>query len=204
MDGVFFRMANINKFYQMGEEDMQVLKDVNLEIREGEYLSVLGPSGSGKSTLMNIIGCLDTATSGSYILGGQLSEDMTEGELADLRDLVFNRSVEDPERLEQAEAGCDFPYTVKKRTLVFGGHEAFRKAIRPMFPTVRFMDPDSLTFSPDLIRNADVVWVQSNCISHSQYWSIVKTCRQAGVQMRYFGFASAEKCAEQLVKEDMK
>ena len=85
MDGVFFRMENINKFYHMGEEDMQVLKDVNLEIREGEYLSVLGPSGSGKSTLMNIIGCLDTATSGSYILGGQLIEDMTEGELADLR-----------------------------------------------------------------------------------------------------------------------
>ena len=129
---------------------------------------------------------------------------MEHRELADLRDLVFNRSVEDPERLEQTEEGFDFPYTVKKRTLVFGGHEAFRKAIRPMFPTVRFMDPDSLTFSPDLIRNADVVWVQSNCISHSQYWSIVKTCRLAGVQMRYFGFASAEKCAEQLVKEDMK
>ncbi|MBR0386661.1 MAG: ATP-binding cassette domain-containing protein, partial [Clostridia bacterium] len=59
---VFFQMRNINKFYRMGEEDMQVLHDVNLDIREGEYLSVLGPSGSGKSTLMNIIGCLDTAT----------------------------------------------------------------------------------------------------------------------------------------------
>ena len=53
---VFFQMRNINKFYRMGEEDMQVLHDVNLDIREGEYLSVLGPSGSGKSTLMNIIG----------------------------------------------------------------------------------------------------------------------------------------------------
>ena len=51
---VFFRMENINKFYRMGDEDMQVLRDINLEIREGEYLSVLGPSGSGKSTLMNI------------------------------------------------------------------------------------------------------------------------------------------------------
>ena len=62
----FFKMTGINKFYQMGEEQMHILKDVNLEIRRGEYLSVLGPSGSGKSTLMNIIGCLDVATSGSY------------------------------------------------------------------------------------------------------------------------------------------
>ena len=85
MDSVFFRMKNINKFYRMGDEDMQVLRDVNLEIREGEYLSVLGPSGSGKSTLMNIIGCLDTATSGQYILRDHVIEDMTESELADIR-----------------------------------------------------------------------------------------------------------------------
>ena len=85
MESVFFRMENINKFYHMGDEDMQVLKDVNLEIREGEFLSVLGPSGSGKSTLMNIIGCLDTATSGRYILRDHVIEDMTQGELADIR-----------------------------------------------------------------------------------------------------------------------
>ena len=85
MDSVFFRMEKINKFYHMGDEDMQVLRDVNLEIREGEYLSVLGPSGSGKSTLMNIIGCLDTATSGSYILRDHVIEEMTEAVLADIR-----------------------------------------------------------------------------------------------------------------------
>ena len=85
MDSVFFRMKNINKFYRMGDEDMQVLKDVNLEIREGEYLSVLGPSGSGKSTLMNIIGCLDTATSGQYILRDHVIEELTESELAEIR-----------------------------------------------------------------------------------------------------------------------
>ena len=85
MENVFFRMENINKFYHMGDEDMQVLKDVNLEIQEGEYLSVLGPSGSGKSTLMNIIGCLDVASSGRYTLRDHLIEDMTEGELAELR-----------------------------------------------------------------------------------------------------------------------
>ena len=82
---VFFRMEKINKYYPMGDEQMHVLKDVDLEIREGEYLSVLGPSGSGKSTLMNIIGCLDVATSGEYILRDHVIEDMTEAELADIR-----------------------------------------------------------------------------------------------------------------------
>ncbi len=81
----FFKMAGINKFYQMGEEQMHILKDVNLEIRRGEYLSVLGPSGSGKPTLMNIMGCLDVATSGSYILDGETIEDLSETELARIR-----------------------------------------------------------------------------------------------------------------------
>ena len=85
MSEVFFHMEGINKFYQMGDERMHILKDVCLSLEKGEYLSVLGPSGSGKSTLMNIIGCLDTPTSGSYVLNGNLIEDMTETELAQIR-----------------------------------------------------------------------------------------------------------------------
>ena len=81
----FFEMKDINKFYQMGEENVHILKDVHLTVREGEYLSILGPSGSGKSTLMNIIGCLDVATSGSYVLHGQPIEELTKAELARLR-----------------------------------------------------------------------------------------------------------------------
>ena len=82
---VFFRMEKINKFYPMGEEQAHILKDVDLCIDEGEFLSVLGPSGSGKSTLMNIIGCLDVATSGQYTLRGREIEDLTEVELARIR-----------------------------------------------------------------------------------------------------------------------
>ena len=81
----FFEMKKINKYYHMGEEDVHVLKDVDLIVREGEYLSVLGPSGSGKSTLMNIIGCLDVASEGSYTLHGVPIEDLTDVELAHLR-----------------------------------------------------------------------------------------------------------------------
>ena len=81
----FFDMQGINKYYQMGEEQAHILKDITLSIDEGEYLSVLGPSGSGKSTLMNIIGCLDVATSGTYILNGRSIEELTEVELAAIR-----------------------------------------------------------------------------------------------------------------------
>ena len=81
----FFDMQGINKYYQMGEEQAHILKDITLSIDEGEYLSVLGPSGSGKSTLMNIIGCLVVATSGTYILNGRSIEELTEVELAAIR-----------------------------------------------------------------------------------------------------------------------
>ena len=82
---VFFEMRGINKYYAMGDEQLHALRDVDLSISRGEYLSVLGPSGSGKSTLMNIIGCLDVASSGSYILHDREIEDMSEAELAEIR-----------------------------------------------------------------------------------------------------------------------
>ena len=84
-ENCFFRMEKINKSYPMGDEEAHILKDISLSLEPGEYLSVLGPSGSGKSTLMNIIGCLDTASSGSYILQGREMEDRTETELAQIR-----------------------------------------------------------------------------------------------------------------------
>ena len=85
MEDTFFEMTDIQKFYQMGDERMHVLKNINLSLRQDEYLSILGPSGSGKSTLMNIIGCLDVPTSGRYLLRGREVEGMTETELAQLR-----------------------------------------------------------------------------------------------------------------------
>ena len=84
-ENLFFQMRGICKSYRMGDEDMQVLNNIDLSLEPGEYLSVLGPSGSGKSTLMNIIGCLDVATSGEYILQGRNIEDLDEGQLAHVR-----------------------------------------------------------------------------------------------------------------------
>ncbi|WP_100626762.1 ABC transporter ATP-binding protein [Algoriphagus formosus] len=75
----------INKTYKMGAETIQALKSVSITVDRGEYVAFMGPSGSGKSTLMNIIGCLDTPTSGSYILNNKDVSSMSENELAEIR-----------------------------------------------------------------------------------------------------------------------
>ena len=85
MSNDFFSMRGIVKQYQMGEEVSTILKGIDLDIREGEFLSILGPSGSGKSTLMNIIGCLDTPTSGTYTLHGRVIRDLDQKQLARIR-----------------------------------------------------------------------------------------------------------------------
>ena len=79
------RMTDICKDYAQGKEPVRVLKNVNLTVEKGEYLAIMGPSGSGKTTLMNLIGCLDVPTSGSYELDGRDLKDLTDDELADIR-----------------------------------------------------------------------------------------------------------------------
>lgn len=79
------QMTDITKIYTVGGEEVRALDGASLTIREGEFVSIIGPSGSGKSTLMNIIGCLDVADSGEYILDGQSIEQYSEEELARIR-----------------------------------------------------------------------------------------------------------------------
>jgi putative ABC transport system ATP-binding protein len=79
------RMQNIWKTYQMGTEELHALRDVSFEVKRNEYLAIIGPSGSGKSTLMNLIGCLDSPTQGDYWINGNLVSDMTDDELARIR-----------------------------------------------------------------------------------------------------------------------
>ena len=78
-------MEHIWKTYQMGVEELHALRDVSFKVEKGEYLAIIGPSGSGKSTLMNLIGCLDSPTKGDYWINGNLVSDMTDDELARIR-----------------------------------------------------------------------------------------------------------------------
>jgi putative ABC transport system ATP-binding protein len=77
--------SHISKRYVMGDEIIDALKDITISVNKGEYVAFMGPSGSGKSTLMNIVGCLDTPSTGSYILNGQDVSTMSENELAAVR-----------------------------------------------------------------------------------------------------------------------
>ena len=78
-------MKDICKDYPQGKDVIHILKNVTLQIEEGDYLAIMGPSGSGKTTLMNLIGCLDTPTSGTYLLGGENISAATEDRLSDIR-----------------------------------------------------------------------------------------------------------------------
>src|SRR5499425_2298514 len=83
--GIVIRTEGLIKTYEMGAEQVHALQGVDLEIRRGEYVAIMGPSGSGKSTLMNLIGCLDSPTSGRYWLAGRLVSDLDDDELAYIR-----------------------------------------------------------------------------------------------------------------------
>lgn len=85
MENLIIKIADIKRDFALGSEVVYVLKGVNLEIRKGEYVALMGPSGSGKSTLMNILGCLDTPTSGHYTLNGKDVSEMNEKNLAEIR-----------------------------------------------------------------------------------------------------------------------
>lgn len=79
------KIRNITRDFHLGQEIVKVLKGIDLDIKRGEYLAIMGPSGSGKSTLMNLLGCLDTPTSGQYILNGKDVSKMSDDELAEIR-----------------------------------------------------------------------------------------------------------------------
>ncbi|HEL1644268.1 TPA: ABC transporter ATP-binding protein [Streptococcus suis] len=85
MKNQLIRLTNINKSYKNGDQELRVLKDIDLEVEEGEFLAIMGPSGSGKSTLMNIIGLLDRSSSGNYWLEGEEVSQLSEKKLASVR-----------------------------------------------------------------------------------------------------------------------
>src|SRR6516225_7666038 len=84
---LLIELQQLRKSYFMGSNSLEVLKGISLSINKNEYVALMGPSGSGKSTLMNILGCLDTPTAGTYILNGQNVSTMQDDALADVRNI---------------------------------------------------------------------------------------------------------------------
>jgi len=123
-------IENVTKLYQMGEETIHALRGVSLEIRRNEYLAVMGPSGSGKSTMMNMLGCLDTPTSGRYEFNGHDVAAMEDDELADIRNREIGFVFQTFNLLPRSDAlrNVELP-------LIYGGvptnerHERARKAL---------------------------------------------------------------------------
>lgn len=89
LDIPLIELRNIEKIYQMGDEEVRANDGISLEIHRGEFVAIVGKSGSGKSTLMNIIGALDVPTSGEYFLGGEDVSDMEDDELAEIRNKMI-------------------------------------------------------------------------------------------------------------------
>lgn len=87
MENYLIDLKDITKLYIMGTEELYALKGVSVNIKKNEYVAIMGPSGSGKSTLMNIIGCLDSPTSGEYLLNGKNVSEMNDDELAEIRNI---------------------------------------------------------------------------------------------------------------------
>ena len=83
--GIVVRTYNLWKTYIMGDQEINAVSGVDIEIKRGEYVAIMGPSGSGKSTLMNLIGCLDTPSSGQYYINGNLVSEMSDDALARIR-----------------------------------------------------------------------------------------------------------------------
>ena len=82
---MLLELTDINKDYPQGKDVVHVLKDINLSVDEGDYIAIMGPSGSGKTTLMNLMGCLDVPTSGTYILDGENVAEAKDNRLSEIR-----------------------------------------------------------------------------------------------------------------------
>lgn len=120
-------------------------------------------------------------------------------ELADLREVVFNQQSGAEEEITE-ERKISFPYHTSRRLVAFGGHDSWLREIKFKLPDVRFMSDD--ISSPEIIKRADVVWIQTNCIGHKSYNIIIDLARKYSRKVRYFAYASATKCAEQVVAEE--
>lgn len=119
-------------------------------------------------------------------------------ELAGLREVIFTADHRDDDHIS-----VTLPYEVQGRTLIFGGHDMWQKPMKDFLTGhVRFIDRDMVAFDTDVIRNTEAVWIQTNAISHKMYYRIMDAARKWKIPVKYFLYASARKCAEQIALDE--
>lgn len=128
------------------------------------------------------------------------ADGMTQ-ELADQREIVFNQQQEMPAE-DAVSIKTAFPYRLSRRVVAFGGHDSWLREIKFKVPDVRFMGEN--ISNAEIIRRADVIWIQTNCIGHAAYYGVINLARRYNRKVRYFQYASAAKCAEQIAEEEEK
>mgnify|MGYP001622943177 CR=1 FL=1 len=124
-------------------------------------------------------------------------------ELTDLRNFAYNVQYFNEEENEDDSTIHKFPYVARRNIVVFGGHDTWNKIIRPLFEKVKFISRE-VRPNKDMIKNSDVVWIQANAMAHKDYYAIIDIARTNNIPVRYFSYASARKCAEQLVEYDLR
>ena len=121
-------------------------------------------------------------------------------ELISLRESLYtlSQTTEDP----APDESILLPHKTTRRIIVYGGHNSWRKQIREFLPEVTFIDKEMLP-RPEAIKNADVIWIQPNALGHKHYYLVINTARTHNIPLRYFSYASARKCAEELVTDEV-
>ena len=168
-------------------EDIEALKAENTRLRKKNQELI--------TSINSMISDKKKADEQARLFKGVNEEQSAE--LTDLRELVFILNNEST-REEPVQQEIKYPFKTGKRIVSFGGHVSWIKEIKNKLPDVVFISPN-MQPNTDQIRNADTIWIQSNCIGHSEFYLIINTARNAGVPIRYYTYASAEKCAEQIV-----
>lgn len=208
---VLAQLYKRNEYYgcaPMDEDETELGQEQQLDVSNMEFSKIYEILESAKSTIKKVRSENHTIEEQRRKLQKEYEElnqvyQQEHRELVDLRNYIYNQDDERQEDTQSVDLDIKYPYKVKRNVIVFGGHETWSKAIKLLFENVKFVNKDTLPNS-DMIKNADIVWVQPNSIGHSKYYKILDVVRTYRIPLRYFTFASANKCAEQIVIEDMK
>lgn len=128
--------------------------------------------------------------------------DVDSFELAELRDTIYNIQNSIDLEVDVNNIEPHFPYSSKKKIIIIGGHEKWINAMKRYIPNALYINPSSLNFDVTLIKNADVLWLQTNAMPHTIYYKIIDKARSSNIRIKYFSFASAKKCAFEIFMDE--